>query len=953
MDSYEATEGGSVATVRVYLNADPERTVTIPLMVMLQNGASDMDYSGIPERVTFASGVTEKRFEVTAVDDDVDDDGETITLGFGTLPNRVSVSKDVTATVELIDNDDPAVSVFFGAANYITEEGGRAAKVRVRLSADPERTVTIPLLTVMGNGATQEDCTGIPKSVVFESGEMEKQFEVTAMDDDVDDDGETMMLGFGTETPLFSFGTLPNGISVGSQSTAMISIADNDARGVSVSVTELAVPEGDAQSYRVVLHSEPISPVTIDVTGMANTDVSVDTAQLVFTAENWNAPQEVVVRAQNDDDAVVDQGTLSHVVSGGDYGEVVVASVVVTVIEDDIPLLTIADQTIVEHVEEMIFTIVLDVPSSEEVLVQYATNNGTAEAGMDYVATQGVLRFAALQTSGTIAVSIIDDDVDENSETFTLVLMEPMHATLRADEENATGTIEDDDAAVRALEIFLSGVGRMAATDAVDVISGRFEQRMGIQSLFTLGGQPLALRDSTPSERWRSVMGLARNLVAALGVDISTPFGTQMSHSQGLSARMSQPQDMLVSGIFFPVRFHRVTAWDVLSRSAFEMPLNHGDEGGKWTLWGRGAISRFSGLPSAIRRMEASGFSGYLGVDYQLRTDVLLGLALTHTLGDLNYKNDENHGITLVPIDFGITSILPYAHYQVRPRLRMWGLFGMGRGRVDMEDMDGNLNADLNLLMGAVGGRQDLTSYQGIDLAMKADAFYVELKSEASARLPEVREDTERVRLLIEGRSSIALGPVSRLNQSLEIGGRWDRGRVENGAGIDLGGGIEYAHTALGLGLSARGRYLLAHERAGYDEWGASLMLHVNPGYGKSGVVLSASPVWGEPKNDIKAMWDNASGMGIGGMRVWNRALGMKPDRFEIDLGYQLLMRAEDGLVIPFGGWSTGGPGHHSYRVGGQIKVGKRVNVNVEGTREAQGQRKAIYGIRLLGRLHW
>ncbi len=944
--NYEATEGGSVAMVRVYLSADPERTVNIPLMAMPNNGASDMDYSGIPERVIFASGETEKSFEVAAVDDDIDDDDETLTLGFGTLPNGVSPGENASAMVTLVDNDDPEVRVSFDAANYIAEEGGQAAKVSVRLSADPERTVTIPLMAVEGNGATQDDCTGIPKSVVFESGEMEKQFEIIAVDDNADDDGETMMLGFGIETPVFGFGTLPNGVRVGRQSTAMITLIDNDTRGVSVSVTELAVPEGEAHSYTVVLHSAPIGTVTIDVAGMTDTDVSVDRTQLVFTAENWDTPQVVVVHAQNDDDAVLDQVMLSHATSGGDYGEVVVASVAVTVIEDDMPVLTIADQAVVEHAEEMIFTVVLDIPSSEEVIVQYATINGTAEAGTDYMTTQGTLRFVALQTSGAIVVPIIDDDIDENNEAFTVVLIEPMHATLHEGEGRATGTIEDDDAAVQALKIFLSGVGRMVATDAVDVISRRFNQRRGIQPLFTMGGQPLILPDRTHSEQWQSIMQLARNLAAALGVDTSMPFGAQIPHSQSLGVRMSQPQDVLMSGVFSPVRFRQITAWDVLALSAIEMPLNPGDESGLWTLWGRGAVSGFSGLPSTIRRMEAEGFSGYLGVDYQLRTDVLLGLALMHTTGDLNYKNERNHGSTLIPIDFGITSILPYAHYQTHSGLGLWGLFGMGGGSVDMKDADGNLNTGLYLLLGAAGGRQDLTSWRDIDLAVKTDAFYISLESEASTRLPEVREVTERVRLLIEGRSRIVLGTASRLNQSLEIGGRWDRGLVENGAGLDLGGGIEYAHTALGLGLLARGRYLLAHEQAGYDEWGASLMLRVNPGYGKSGMVLSVSPVWGMPKSGAEVLWDNA-------LRSGNPTPGIRPDRFEVDFGYQLLMRAGDGLVTPFGGWSTGGQGYQSYRIGGQIKVGKRVDVNMEGAREAQGQGIATYRVRFFGRLFW
>lgn len=48
-----------------------------------------------------------------------------------------------------------------------------------------------------------------------------------------------------------------------------------------------------------------------------------------------------------------------------------------------------------------------------------------------------------------------------------------------------------------------------------------------------------------------------------------------------------------------------------------------------------------------------------------------------------------------------------------------------------------------------------------------------------------------------------------------ELRGRWD-------------GGFEYTHTKLELGIETRGRYLLAHQKSVFDEWGASLMLKVD-----------------------------------------------------------------------------------------------------------------------------
>ena len=49
-----------------------------------QDGASPADYSGVPSSVTFDSGEVLKTFIFSATQDDVDDDGESVKLTFGT-----------------------------------------------------------------------------------------------------------------------------------------------------------------------------------------------------------------------------------------------------------------------------------------------------------------------------------------------------------------------------------------------------------------------------------------------------------------------------------------------------------------------------------------------------------------------------------------------------------------------------------------------------------------------------------------------------------------------------------------------------------------------------------------------------------------------------------------------------------------------------------------------------
>jgi hypothetical protein len=81
-----------------------------------------------------------------------------------------------------------------------------------------------------------------------------------------------------------------------------------------------------------------------------------------------------------------------------------------------------------------------DVPVS----VAYVTQNGTAVAGSDYIATSGTLTFAAGETAKSVAVSVIGDTVRERDETFYLVLLNPS-ANARIVDAEGVGTIVNDD----------------------------------------------------------------------------------------------------------------------------------------------------------------------------------------------------------------------------------------------------------------------------------------------------------------------------------------------------------------------------------------------------------------------------------------------------------------------------------------------------------------------------
>ncbi|QXW19640.1 autotransporter domain-containing protein [Comamonas aquatica] len=91
------------------------------------------------------------------------------------------------------------------------------------------------------------------------------------------------------------------------------------------------------------------------------------------------------------------------------------------------------------------FTVTLSAPSAQPVTVNYATANGTAQAGSDYVASSGTLTFSPGQITQMLSVTVYGDTDVEPDETFFVNLSDPSFATLS--KPQGVGIILNDDSA--------------------------------------------------------------------------------------------------------------------------------------------------------------------------------------------------------------------------------------------------------------------------------------------------------------------------------------------------------------------------------------------------------------------------------------------------------------------------------------------------------------------------
>ena len=109
---------------------------------------------------------------------------------------------------------------------------------------------------------------------------------------------------------------------------------------------------------------------------------------------------------------------------------------------NNLPTLSIADGEGTKGTDTTIdFTVTRTGTPTGVITVSYATTGGSALADNDFVSTSGSLAFGTGEPTKTIPVPIIDDTHEDDVETFTVTLSNPVNATIA--DGTATGTIHN------------------------------------------------------------------------------------------------------------------------------------------------------------------------------------------------------------------------------------------------------------------------------------------------------------------------------------------------------------------------------------------------------------------------------------------------------------------------------------------------------------------------------
>ena len=642
------------------------------------------------------------------------------------------------------------------------------------------------------------------------------------------------------------------------------------------------------------------------------------------------------------------------------------------------PALTVVSAHAREGIDAHLpFGVLLDRESTTAVTVDYTTVDGTAVAGSDYTATSGTLTFAAGETRKTVPVPVLDDDIDEGSETLTLRLSNPQGAIIANGE--GTGIITNDDPNPEA---WLARFGRTVTGQVLDAVEARLAAPRTPGAEASLAGQALP--------PWRGGDGASPATVSEAGDDAAAglvPGGAEdrtalASMTAWLAQTGSEGRGSAGLGAYgddggLEPQSYALTQRDLIVGTSFALTGGSAEGGGFASLWGRGSIAGFDGREGSLT-VNGEVTTGLVGADWA-SANWIAGLAIGHSSGTGGWRRGGACGANCGGgIDANLTGLYPYAGLTLSERLSVWAAAGHGSGEVTVTpEGEAGLTADLSMAMGAAGMRSEVLrpeSGDGLLLALKGDARFTRTSSEAVRRddgnLAAAEADVWLIRTGVEGSRRFALpgsgsgtggdgtdGGAS-LTPSFEAGLRRDGGDAETGFGADLGGGLAFSDPASGLSLDLKGRVLIAHRSAGFREWGASAALAWDPRPETDrGLALTLRQSRGaSPAGGMNALLSRETLVGLAAND--NAGKFEASSRLEGEIGYGLPMFGGRFTGTPNIGYGLSGGGARDWRIGWRLTSAMPVDpgfeVNLDATRrEPANDAEPAYGAMLKGAIRW
>ena len=226
---------------------------------------------------------------VNAVGDNKIESNETFVVN---LTNPVGASIADAQGTGTITNDDAAQISIDDVTQNEGNSGNTAYSFTISIDNPSISDVTVTYATANGTATTADnDYTSITGLATISAGDTSTTIDIQAIGDLQVEADETFVVNLSN----------PTGATINdAQGTA--TITNDDLAGFSVTPTTFTLDEGNTGIFSIVLTAQPLNDVLIDISSADTGAVSPSTTGLTFTNANWDSPQIITIKAEEDAD---------------------------------------------------------------------------------------------------------------------------------------------------------------------------------------------------------------------------------------------------------------------------------------------------------------------------------------------------------------------------------------------------------------------------------------------------------------------------------------------------------------------------------------------------------------------------------------------------------------------------------------------------------------------------
>ena len=420
--------------------------------------AGILDYMATNGTLTFAAGETNKTVSLVLLEDDAKESVETLSI---TLSSP-SVGTLFTSNLTVYISDNDSSYVTFASAGFSVYENTNNVSLELQRTGVTNTAVTVNYFTTNSTALSGSDYVSTNGLVSFAAGETSKTFTVTVLNDIVAENSEAFLVRLRTPTNT-ALGTLTN---------FTLTILTNDKAVIAFSAAATSINESNSTVDVTVSrtgttdNTATVDFTTTNVTATAGSDYTATNGTVTFT--NGVTSQTITLVLANDVTLESSETFQIRLSNPSDATLGTLRTNTVTITDDDISILAfdVSTNLVSETNETITFSVLRTGVTNTEVTVNYITTNVTAVAIGDYVASSGLLTFAAGVVSNGFSLTLTNDLLQESSETFQVRLINPTNTTVSV--ATNTITITDDDAAsvafLHGTTNVSEGVGTMTIT---------------------------------------------------------------------------------------------------------------------------------------------------------------------------------------------------------------------------------------------------------------------------------------------------------------------------------------------------------------------------------------------------------------------------------------------------------------------------------------------------------